>query len=138
MTLAFKARPPSRLVSIFGGAPRQSSDRRPTYAFYYRMTGLSPDCCFLTSNRIHVPAFEPATMEPAALEMSKMERRNSAAVKRRVSRACDHCHRMRTRCNGNWVAPHERLTLTPSLVVGQAPCSRCIGTSWTTFLLEPG
>ncbi|KAF1925586.1 transcriptional activator xlnR [Didymella exigua CBS 183.55] len=47
-------------------------------------------------------------MEPTAVDMSKMERRSSAAVKRRVSRACDHCHRMRTRCNG------------------QAPCSRCI------------
>ncbi|KAH7392109.1 xylanolytic transcriptional activator 2 [Phaeosphaeria sp. MPI-PUGE-AT-0046c] len=42
------------------------------------------------------------------VEMPKMERRSSAPVKRRVSRACDHCHRMRTRCNG------------------QAPCSRCI------------
>ncbi|KAF2676119.1 hypothetical protein K458DRAFT_352241 [Lentithecium fluviatile CBS 122367] len=41
-------------------------------------------------------------------ESSKPERRGSAPVKRRVSRACDHCHRMRTRCNG------------------QSPCSRCI------------
>ncbi|KAL5116891.1 hypothetical protein ACEQ8H_005243 [Pleosporales sp. CAS-2024a] len=40
--------------------------------------------------------------------MPKLERRSSAPVKRRVSRACDHCHRMRTRCNG------------------QSPCSRCI------------
>ncbi|KAF2637200.1 hypothetical protein P280DRAFT_111662 [Massarina eburnea CBS 473.64] len=47
-------------------------------------------------------------MEPPATEGSKMERRGSAPVKRRVSRACDHCHRMRTRCNG------------------QVPCSRCI------------
>jgi hypothetical protein len=43
-----------------------------------------------------------------AVEVPKMERRSSAPVKRRVSRACDHCHRMRTRCNG------------------QSPCSRCI------------
>lgn len=42
------------------------------------------------------------------MEVPKLERRGSAPVKRRVSRACDHCHRMRTRCNG------------------QAPCSRCI------------
>ncbi|CAO2653199.1 Nn.00g026100.m01.CDS01 [Neocucurbitaria sp. VM-36] len=47
-------------------------------------------------------------MEPTAVEMHKLERRSSVPVKRRVSRACDHCHRMRTRCNG------------------QAPCSRCI------------
>ncbi|KAF2657088.1 hypothetical protein K491DRAFT_777514 [Lophiostoma macrostomum CBS 122681] len=47
-------------------------------------------------------------METVTVEMSKPERRASALVKRRVSRACDHCHRMRTRCNG------------------QAPCSRCI------------
>ncbi|KAH8722480.1 fungal-specific transcription factor domain-containing protein [Phaeosphaeriaceae sp. PMI808] len=47
-------------------------------------------------------------METTALDMAKLERRSSAPVKRRVSRACDHCHRMRTRCNG------------------QAPCSRCI------------
>ncbi|OAL52891.1 hypothetical protein IQ07DRAFT_584897 [Pyrenochaeta sp. DS3sAY3a] len=48
------------------------------------------------------------TMEPTVVEMPKLERRSSAPVKRRVSRACDHCHRMRTRCNG------------------QSPCSRCI------------
>ncbi|KAF2712924.1 hypothetical protein K504DRAFT_369360 [Pleomassaria siparia CBS 279.74] len=42
------------------------------------------------------------------LDLSRPERRGSAVVKRRVSRACDHCHRMRTRCNG------------------QSPCSRCI------------
>ncbi|KAH7070540.1 xylanolytic transcriptional activator 2 [Paraphoma chrysanthemicola] len=47
-------------------------------------------------------------MEPTNGEMPKLERRSSAPVKRRVSRACDHCHRMRTRCNG------------------QSPCSRCI------------
>lgn len=47
-------------------------------------------------------------MEPTTVELPKVERRSSAPVKRRVSRACDHCHRMRTRCNG------------------QAPCSRCI------------
>ncbi|KAF2125835.1 hypothetical protein P153DRAFT_94755 [Dothidotthia symphoricarpi CBS 119687] len=47
------------------------------------------------------------TMEPTAVS-TKAERKGSAPVKRRVSRACDHCHRMRTRCNG------------------QAPCSRCI------------
>ncbi|KAF1936705.1 xylanolytic transcriptional activator 2 [Clathrospora elynae] len=47
-------------------------------------------------------------MESATAETPKLERRSSAPVKRRVSRACDHCHRMRTRCNG------------------QAPCSRCI------------
>ncbi|KAF2114489.1 transcriptional activator xlnR [Lophiotrema nucula] len=43
-------------------------------------------------------------MDTTAVESGKSER----AVKRRVSRACDHCHRMRTRCNG------------------QSPCSRCI------------
>ncbi|KAF2738722.1 hypothetical protein EJ04DRAFT_509295 [Polyplosphaeria fusca] len=43
-------------------------------------------------------------MDSSALDAAKQDR----AVKRRVSRACDHCHRMRTRCNG------------------QAPCSRCI------------
>ncbi|KAF1919116.1 transcriptional activator xlnR [Ampelomyces quisqualis] len=42
------------------------------------------------------------------VETPKLQRRSSAPVKRRVSRACDHCHRMRTRCNGH------------------APCSRCI------------
>lgn len=47
-------------------------------------------------------------MESGAQDLPKAERRNSAPVKRRVSRACDHCHRMRTRCNG------------------QSPCSRCI------------
>ncbi|KAF2476980.1 transcriptional activator xlnR [Lindgomyces ingoldianus] len=47
-------------------------------------------------------------MEAASVELNKLERKGSAPVKRRVSRACDHCHRMRTRCNG------------------QAPCSRCI------------
>ncbi|KAL6709420.1 hypothetical protein ACN47E_001827 [Coniothyrium glycines] len=47
-------------------------------------------------------------METTAADIPKIERRSSAPVKRRVSRACDHCHRMRTRCNG------------------QAPCSRCI------------
>ncbi|KAF2264896.1 hypothetical protein CC78DRAFT_560069 [Lojkania enalia] len=47
-------------------------------------------------------------MEPTAIESTKPERKPSVPVKRRVSRACDHCHRMRTRCNG------------------QAPCSRCI------------
>jgi len=47
-------------------------------------------------------------MEPTTGDMPKLERRSSAPVKRRVSRACDHCHRMRTRCNG------------------QSPCSRCI------------
>ncbi|KAH6875721.1 fungal-specific transcription factor domain-containing protein [Alternaria rosae] len=47
-------------------------------------------------------------METTTAETPKLERRGSAPVKRRVSRACDHCHRMRTRCNG------------------QAPCSRCI------------
>ncbi|KAF1829647.1 hypothetical protein BDW02DRAFT_138663 [Decorospora gaudefroyi] len=47
-------------------------------------------------------------METTPTEAPKLERRSSAPVKRRVSRACDHCHRMRTRCNG------------------QAPCSRCI------------
>ncbi|KAF2744825.1 xylanolytic transcriptional activator 2 [Sporormia fimetaria CBS 119925] len=46
--------------------------------------------------------------QPAQVDVPKPERRPSALVKRRVSRACDHCHRMRTRCNG------------------QAPCSRCI------------
>lgn len=49
-----------------------------------------------------------ATMEPSTGDIQKLERRSSAPVKRRVSRACDHCHRMRTRCNG------------------QSPCSRCI------------
>lgn len=50
-------------------------------------------------------------MEPTAVDVSKMERRSSAAVKRRVSRACDHCHRMRTRCNGNWFAsPRQTIT----------------------------
>jgi hypothetical protein len=49
-----------------------------------------------------------ATMESATADIPKLERRSSAPVKRRVSRACDHCHRMRTRCNG------------------QSPCSRCI------------
>ncbi|KAF2199101.1 hypothetical protein GQ43DRAFT_450499 [Delitschia confertaspora ATCC 74209] len=38
----------------------------------------------------------------------KTHTKPAAPVKRRVSRACDHCHRMRTRCNG------------------LAPCSRCI------------
>ncbi|KAF1958402.1 hypothetical protein CC80DRAFT_409247 [Byssothecium circinans] len=47
-------------------------------------------------------------METPAIEVTKMDRRASVPVKRRVSRACDHCHRMRTRCNG------------------QVPCSRCI------------
>ncbi|EMD90319.1 hypothetical protein COCC4DRAFT_160284 [Bipolaris maydis ATCC 48331] len=52
---------------------------------------------------------ESTTAAPApAQDTAKIERRGSAPVKRRVSRACDHCHRMRTRCNG------------------QAPCSRCI------------
>jgi hypothetical protein len=52
-----------------------------------------------------------ATMDTAATpELIKLERRGSAPIKRRVSRACDHCHRMRTRCNG------------------QVPCSRCLGT----------
>ncbi|KAH3909209.1 hypothetical protein HBH56_161590 [Parastagonospora nodorum] len=49
-----------------------------------------------------------ATMDPATTDIPKLERRSSAPVKRRVSRACDHCHRMRTRCNG------------------QSPCSRCV------------
>jgi hypothetical protein len=52
--------------------------------------------------------FPTANMETATGDMPKLERRSSAPVKRRVSRACDHCHRMRTRCNG------------------QSPCSRCI------------
>ncbi|KAF2001753.1 xylanolytic transcriptional activator 2 [Amniculicola lignicola CBS 123094] len=43
-------------------------------------------------------------MDTAAGELRQHDR----TVKRRVSRACDHCHRMRTRCNG------------------QSPCSRCI------------
>ncbi|KAF2183245.1 hypothetical protein K469DRAFT_668898 [Zopfia rhizophila CBS 207.26] len=48
-------------------------------------------------------------MDTGPVESHKApERKGSALVKRRVSRACDHCHRMRTRCNG------------------QAPCSRCI------------
>ncbi|PSN68026.1 hypothetical protein BS50DRAFT_522991 [Corynespora cassiicola Philippines] len=47
-------------------------------------------------------------MDNPPVEVNKQERRGSAPIKRRVSRACDHCHRMRTRCNG------------------QAPCSRCI------------
>ncbi|KAF2020592.1 hypothetical protein BU24DRAFT_416260 [Aaosphaeria arxii CBS 175.79] len=47
-------------------------------------------------------------MDSSAVDMNRPERKASAPVKRRVSRACDHCHRMRTRCNG------------------QAPCSRCI------------
>ncbi|KAF2875422.1 fungal-specific transcription factor domain-containing protein [Massariosphaeria phaeospora] len=47
-------------------------------------------------------------MTTVADMMEKPERRASAPIKRRVSRACDHCHRMRTRCNG------------------QSPCSRCI------------
>jgi hypothetical protein len=55
---------------------------------------------------VAVAAMEVATT--TTVEMPKLERRSSAPVKRRVSRACDHCHRMRTRCNG------------------QAPCSRCI------------
>lgn len=57
------------------------------------------------------PAPNAATaMENPTQEVTKLERRASGPVKRRVSRACDHCHRMRTRCNG------------------QAPCSRCVGT----------
>ncbi|KAH7135856.1 fungal-specific transcription factor domain-containing protein [Dendryphion nanum] len=47
-------------------------------------------------------------MDTAAAAIIKPERKGSVPVKRRVSRACDHCHRMRTRCNG------------------QAPCSRCV------------
>ncbi|KAF2450122.1 hypothetical protein P171DRAFT_428209 [Karstenula rhodostoma CBS 690.94] len=47
-------------------------------------------------------------MDTPTADATKLERRASAPVKRRVSRACDHCHRMRTRCNG------------------QAPCSRCL------------
>jgi hypothetical protein len=44
-----------------------------------------------------------AAMEPTTIDTTKMERRSSASVKRRVSRACDHCHRMRTRCNGTYL-----------------------------------
>lgn len=70
----------------------------------------SPDGCSSPSLQSNFPFFVP-TMDAAVVDMTKPERKASAPVKRRVSRACDHCHRMRTRCNG------------------QAPCSRCIGTS---------
>lgn len=47
-------------------------------------------------------------MDTIAVDAKSSSSKTAGPVKRRVSRACDHCHRMRTRCNG------------------LAPCSRCI------------
>jgi hypothetical protein len=59
------------------------------------------------------PGFKPASLRDSLAEARSMIRKNSssAPVRRRISRACDQCNQLRTKCDG------------------ENPCAHCIGLS---------
>jgi hypothetical protein len=68
-------------------------------------------------NNHSLPSFKNASQRDPLVEARSTIRKNSASapVRRRISRACDQCNQLRTKCDG------------------QNPCAHCIGSVPNTF-----
>lgn len=57
------------------------------------------------------PPFRNSSRDPLADARSSIRKNSSGPVRRRISRACDQCNQLRTKCDG------------------QNPCAHCLGTT---------